>query len=251
MFMLAASWRRRPGSDPSAAVPARRGAIRLLGRLVLGLVLATLVPVLALRWIPPPASSFMLTAWASARLEGDREFRLNYRWVGWDEISPQAKLAVIAAEDQMFREHLGFDFQAIEKAWRHNRDGKRPRGASTLTQQTAKNLFLYPGRSYVRKALEAYFTLLIEASWPKRRILEVYLNIAQFGKGIYGISEAARIYFGKPATRLDEREAALLAAVLPNPLLLRADKPSSYVGRRQQWILRQMRQLGSYWDSRA
>jgi monofunctional biosynthetic peptidoglycan transglycosylase len=239
-------FRRSPSQpSPDAAVPARRRFLgRLLCRLALYFVLATVLPVLALRWLPPPASSFMLIAAAGAWLEGGRDFRLNYRWTGWDDIAVPAKRAVVAAEDQLFYQHSGFDFRAIEKAWRHNRDSRRLRGGSTLSQQTAKNLFLYPGRSYFRKALEAYFTLLIEAFWPKRRILEVYLNVAQFGKGVYGVAEAGRIFFGKPASQLDEREAALLAAVLPNPVLLRADRPSPYVRRRQQWILKQMRQLG-------
>lgn len=217
---------------------------RPLRHLPLAIFLATALPVVLLRWLPPPTSAFMLNAQLSAYLEGDAAFRLRYAWTDWDDISPAAKLAVIAAEDQLFSEHLGFDFAAMEKAWRHNQAGRHLRGASTLSQQTAKNLFLYPGRSYVRKALEAYFTALIEALWPKRRILEVYLNIAQFGAGLYGVGEAGQAYFGTSAARLGEREAALLAAVLPNPLLLKADRPSAYVRVRQTWILRQMRQLG-------
>jgi monofunctional biosynthetic peptidoglycan transglycosylase len=186
----------------------------------------------------------MVLAKASAVLEGDRDFQLHYRWVPWEDISAPMKLAVVAAEDQLFARHLGFDLKAIEKAFEHNQGSKRIRGASTISQQTAKNLFLYPGRSYFRKGLEAYFTALIELFWPKQRILEVYLNIAQFGGGIYGVAEASRLFFGKPASRISGREAALLAAVLPNPVLLRADRPSSYVERRRQWILRQMGQLG-------
>jgi monofunctional biosynthetic peptidoglycan transglycosylase len=243
MLRLSLLWLRsnRVTADAAATRP-RAG--RLVRRLILAFVLATVIPVAVLRWLPPPVSTFMLIARISAWIEGDRNFRLNYRWTAWDDISPQAKLAVIAAEDQLFGDHLGFDYHAIEQAWRHNRDGKRVHGASTISQQTAKNLFLYPGRSYLRKALEAYFTALIEASWPKRRILEVYLNIAQFGKGIYGVAEAGRIFFGKPAARLEGSEAALLAAVLPNPILLKVDKPSPYLLRRRLWIIRQMRQLG-------
>lgn len=216
----------------------------IIRNILLAFLLATLIPVAVLRWFPPPASLFMAIARISAITEGDRDFRLHYRWVSWDEISPTAKLAVVAAEDQLFAKHLGFDLNAIQQAFEHNQKGKRIRGASTISQQTAKNLFLYSGRSYVRKGLEAYFTALIELMWPKHRILEVYLNIAQFGKGIYGVSEASRLFFGKPASRLSGREAALLAAVLPNPVLLRVDHPSAYVERRRQWILRQMAQLG-------
>ncbi|WP_217807280.1 monofunctional biosynthetic peptidoglycan transglycosylase [Methylomagnum ishizawai] len=234
-------FRRKP-STPAVSWPGR--CFRWLRGLVLGFVLLTVASVALLRWLPPPITSFMLIAQAEAIAARRTDFRLNYHWVDWDGISTSAKDAVIAAEDQGFFEHGGFDFQAIEQAWRHNQTGKRLRGGSTLSQQTAKNLFLYPGRSYLRKGLEAYFTVLIEACWPKERILEVYLNIAQFGDGIYGVAEAARIYFGKTAAHLDEKEAALLAAVLPNPIVLKAGKPSAYVGRRQQWIVRQMRQLG-------
>lgn len=218
--------------------------IRFLRKTVLILLLATAIPVVLLRWLPPPASMFMILARMEALWQGDREFRVHYRWTGWDEISPQAKIAVVAAEDQRFARHLGFDLRAMKEAYEHNLRGKRVHGASTITQQTAKNLFLYPGRSYLRKGLEAYFTALIELLWPKERILEVYLNIAQFGQGIYGVSEASRIFFGKPPARIDGREAALLAAVLPNPVLLRVDRPSPYVQRRRLWIYRQMQQLG-------
>ena len=162
-----------------------------------------------------------------------------------DEISPWMGLAVIAAEDQKFPDHWGFDIAAIEKAVAHNeRNENRVRGASTLSQQTAKNLFLWDGRSYVRKGLEAGLTLGMEVVWTKRRILTVYLNIAEFGDGIFGVEEASQRYFHKPASRLTASEAALLAAVLPNPIRFKANAPSGYVRQRQQWILRQMRQLG-------
>ncbi len=151
-------------------------------------------------------------------------------------------LAVIAAEDQKFPEHWGFDVDAIETAL--GSEGERMRGASTLSQQTAKNLFLWDGRSWVRKGLEAGLTVGIETVWTKRRILTVYLNIAEFGQGTFGVEAAAQRYFHKPASRLTIAEAALLAAVLPNPIRFRADAPSGYVRQRQQWIMRQMRQLG-------
>jgi monofunctional biosynthetic peptidoglycan transglycosylase len=162
-----------------------------------------------------------------------------------DEISPWMGLAVIAAEDQKFPEHWGFDMAAIEKALSHNeRHETRIRGASTLSQQTAKNMFLWDGRSWLRKGLEAGLTVGIETLWTKRRILTVYLNVAEFGEGTFGVEAAAQRYFHKPASRLTMSEAALLAAVLPNPLRFKASAPSGYVRSRQAWILRQMRQLG-------
>ena len=153
-------------------------------------------------------------------------------------------LAVIAAEDQNFAEHFGFDWKAIEKALEHNERSRRKRGASTLSQQTAKNLFLWSSRSWVRKGFEVWFTLLLEAGWSKRRILEVYLNIVEFGDGIYGVEAASQHYFRKPAQRLRPAEAALLAAVLPNPRRFKVSSPSPYVLGRQAWILGQMQQLG-------
>lgn len=223
---------------------AKLALTRFLRKTLLTFLLATAVPVALLRWLPPPVSLFMVIARVEALWKKDRDFQVHYRWTDWEEISPEAKIAVVAAEDQRFAAHLGFDFRAMKEAYEHNLRGRRVHGASTISQQTAKNLFLYPGRSYLRKGFEAYFTALIELLWPKQRILEVYLNIAQFGKGIYGVAEAGRIFFGKPAARLNGREAALLAAVLPNPVLLRVDRPSPYVQRRQGWIYRQMRQLG-------
>ena len=211
---------------------------RFLRAALLALLLAfagTVAMVALLRWAPPPMTAFMLRD----RLVGDAG-PVEYQWVPAGGISPELALAVIAAEDQKFPLHRGFDVQAIEQAW----EGGSKRGASTISQQVAKNLFLWPGRSWVRKGLEAYFTVLIEALWPKRRILEVYMNIAQFGAGTYGAEAAARRYFRKPASALGRREAAMLAAVLPNPVVLRIDRPSAYVLRRVAWIQRQARQLG-------
>lgn len=217
---------------------------RLFKRVGLALLILPVITVLALRWLPPPTSAFMLRAAYLARWEGRTNFVLRHDWVDLTEISPTAGLAVIAAEDQLFAVHHGFNFDAMAQAFRHNLDSGRVRGGSTITQQTAKNLFLYPKRSFLRKGLEAGFTLLLELLWPKARILEVYLNIAQFGDGIYGVEAASRAFFGKPAKRLEPNEAALLAASLPNPLKLRVDRPSSYMLKRQEWIRRQMRQLG-------
>jgi monofunctional biosynthetic peptidoglycan transglycosylase len=163
--------------------------------------------------------------------------------VNLEEISPNAAVAVIASEDQQFPFHAGFDFKSIRESVRASEHGKKLRGASTISQQVAKNLFLWNG-GFVRKALEAYFTVLIEAMWPKERILEVYLNIAQFGEGVYGVEAAARHFYHKPAARLTSSDAAVMAAVLPNPLKMRIDRPSAYVISRRDWILAQMRDLG-------
>jgi monofunctional glycosyltransferase len=154
---------------------------------------------------------------------------------------------MVAAEDQNFLEHHGFDFESMEQAWERNQHSRRLRGASTISQQVAKNLFLWPGKNFVRKGLEAYFTVLLEWLLPKRRILEIYLNIVQFGDGVYGVTAAAQHYFGKSPRALSVVDYALLAAVLPNPLRLRVDRPSIYVRTRQVWILGQMRQLGPHY----
>jgi len=168
---------------------------------------------------------------------------IDYRWVDRREIAPAAARAVIAAEDQRFLEHFGLDLASIEKALETYRAGGELRGASTITQQVAKNLFLWNGRSLVRKGLEAYFALVIELLWPKERILEMYLNIAEFGPSVFGIEAAAERFFGADASRLDPRQAALLAAVLPNPKLMHAARPSAHVRTRQAEILEQMRLL--------
>ena len=196
-------------------------------------------------FLPVPFSAVMIERQLSRWLSGDFSYVAHSDWVSMDEISPWMGLAVIAAEDQKFPEHWGFDVGAIEKALAHNeRNTSRIRGASTLSQQTAKNLFLWDGRSCVRKGLEAGLTLGIETVWSKKRILTMYLNIAEFGEGVFGVEAAAQRYFRKPASRLTPSEAALLAAVLPNPIRFKASAPSGYVRSRQAWIMRQMRQLG-------
>lgn len=200
--------------------------------------------VLVLRWLDPPTSAFMVRDRMLAYGAHDAAYRFRHRWVDWKGISAQAKIAVMAAEDQKFPEHGGFDFASINQALEERESGRRVRGASTISQQVAKNLFLWPGQSWLRKGLEAYFTLLIEALWPKQRILEVYLNIAEFGKGVFGVGAASDVYFRKSAARLDAYDAALLAAVLPSPRRMRVNAPSSYVRSRQQWIVMQMRRLG-------
>lgn len=200
--------------------------------------------VLVLRFVPPPTSAFMLERRFEAWRHGERDFRLHYHWVPWSQLSKQVPLAMVASEDQTFPFNHGFDFSSIHKAIDTAEDGGRLRGASTITQQTAKNLFLWGGRSFLRKGIEAYFTVLIDLSWPKRRILEVYVNIAELGNGIYGVDAASRAFFHVPPDRLDARQGALLAAVLPDPRRLHADRPSAYVLARVDWIMQQMRQLG-------
>ena len=186
----------------------------------------------------------MLEARLAALARGDSSFHLRHIWVARSRISAPAQLAVIASEDQKFPFHHCFDFDSIHDALREQEEGVRSRGASTLSQQTAKNLFLWGGHSYVRKALEAWFTTLLELCWPKSRILEVYLNSAQFGPDVFGVEAAAQTYFHKHAAALTRAEAAQLAAVLPNPVRLHADRPSAYVAARRDWILGQMRGLG-------
>ncbi len=208
------------------------------------LFLITWLPVLLLRFIPPATSAFMLERRIGAALHGEHDFELRYHWVPWSRIAPVAPLAMVAAEDQKFPFHHGFDFESIHAAISDADEGERLRGASTISQQTAKNLFLWNGHSFVRKGIEAYFTVLIEATWPKRRILEVYANIAEFGDGIYSVEAAAQTYFGEHASQLTSHQAALLAAVLPDPRRLHANHPSAYVQRRAAWIERQMAQLG-------
>jgi monofunctional biosynthetic peptidoglycan transglycosylase len=207
-------------------------------------VLLSVASVVLLRWFDPPLSAFMAEATISAWIERDPDFSLHHEWVDLAQISPNLALAVVASEDQKFPEHWGFDVEAIEKAYKLNQHSHRVRGASTISQQVAKNLFLWSGRSYFRKGLEAYFTVLIEACWPKRRILEIYLNIAEFGKGIFGAEAAAERLLHKPASRLSRSDAAVMAAVLPNPERYSITAPSRYVEQRRAWILDQMQALG-------
>jgi monofunctional glycosyltransferase len=227
---------------PRGSVAAR--LLKWLGIAAVAWLLLTVTPVLLLRWLRPLTSAFMLEARAQAWSAQDRAYHTDFQWVSLEQISRYAAVAVIASEDQQFPFHAGFDFDSIREAIRASERGKRLRGASTISQQVAKNLFLWNGHSFVRKGLEAYFTVLIEALWPKERILEMYLNVAQFGDGIYGVQAAAHRFWRKPALRLSSGEAALLAAVLPNPLRLHAERPSRYLLQRRDWILAQMRGLG-------
>ena len=212
--------------------------------LLLILIFVSVLAVGSLRFIDPPFTAFMAEAQIEAWLSHDASYASSHRWVDLERISPNLALAVVASEDQKFPEHWGFDVAAIEKAYSLNQHSHKVRGASTISQQVAKNVFLWSGRSYFRKGLEAYFTLLIEGLWPKRRILEMYLNVAEFGHGIYGAQAAAEHFFHKDASRLTRSDAAVLAAVLPNPQHYSAAAPSRYVQQRREWILGQMQALG-------
>ncbi len=223
--------------------PLGRIARAVLSILLL-LVVLSVGSVAVFRWINPPYSAFMAEAQIAAWTGRDSSYAFRHSWVDLNRISPNLPLSVVASEDQKFPEHWGFDVESIEKAYALNQHSHRVRGASTISQQVAKNLFLWSGRSYFRKGLEAYFTLLIEGFWPKRRILEIYLNIAEFGYGTYGAEAAAQRFFHTSAARLSRGDAAVLAAVLPNPVRLSAAAPSRYVQQRRDWILRQMQALG-------
>jgi monofunctional biosynthetic peptidoglycan transglycosylase len=226
----------------------RKGRLaRLARRLLVALAawaVVTVAVVVALRWVDPPTTAFMLRDRLGALLGGEAGYEFRHDWRDWDRISPNAPLAVVAAEDQRFPAHHGFDFEQIDKALADRERGRRVRGASTISQQVAKNLFLWPGQSWFRKGLEAGLTVLIEFAWPKQRILEVYLNVAEFGRGTWGVQAASSRFFRKDAARLTRADAALLAAVLPAPKRYRADAPGPYVRRRQAWIQRQMAALG-------
>jgi monofunctional glycosyltransferase len=217
---------------------------RLLFRLLLWFLFLTIGLTVLYKFVPVPFTPLMAIRMVEQYQDEDQSVRFEKRWKSLNEISRHLPLAVVAAEDQKFLRHNGFDREAIEKAREHNKLGKTVRGASTISQQTAKNVFLWPERSYFRKGLEVYFTFLIETIWSKERILEVYLNVIEMGDGLYGAEVAAQEYFRKPAANLTRQEAALIAAVLPNPRRWNPARPTNYIRQRQQWILRQMNNLG-------
>lgn len=208
-------------------------------------ILGVLTLVLLFAHLPVPYTGVMLERQLSAWLAGKGQYQPQHQWRPLAQISPNLLQAVVAAEDQKFLQHSGFDLQAIEKALVYNSKGRKVRGASTISQQTAKNVFLWTGRSWVRKGLESGLTLLIEGAWGKGRILEVYLNSVEFGPGVFGAEAAAQRYFGISAAKLSRQQAALLAAVLPNPHRFLVQAPSPYLRKRQQWIQKQMQQLAS------
>jgi monofunctional biosynthetic peptidoglycan transglycosylase len=216
---------------------------RWLWRLFVLLPASPVILILIMRWVDPLTSSFIMQRQLSLLMEGSPE-QVKHEWVDAENITPHMKLAVVAAEDQKFPTHFGFDVEAIEKAMEHNKKKKKIRGASTISQQVAKNLFLWPSRSLLRKGLEAYLTAWIEICWPKQRILEVYLNIAQFDDNVFGVASASEQLFKTTPAALSTYQSALLAAVLPNPVRYRAEKPSPFVQRRANWIQGQMSGLG-------
>lgn len=210
-------------------------------KLLLLLIIISVAWVTTYKFINPPVTPLMLIRY----FQSDNEQRMiKSEWKSYDEISDNIKMAVIAAEDQTFPFNNGFDYQAIEEAIDQKLDGGRLRGASTITQQTAKNVFLWPERSWFRKVLEAYYTVLIDKIWGKKRILEVYLNVIETGSGIYGFEEAAQVNFGRSATNLDIVDSALIVAALPNPRLWSPAKPTEYLLQREKWIREQIKGLG-------
>jgi len=209
---------------------------RKVKRAFIILLAAQFIYIILLRWIDPPITITQLSNWVSG-------YGLKRDYINFEEMSPNIRLAVMASEDQLFPDHNGFDIKSIKKALETNKKSKRVRGASTISQQVAKNVFLWQGRSWFRKGLEVYFTFMIELFWSKERILEMYLNVAEMGKGIFGVEAAARSYFKKSASKLTRTEAARIAACLPNPKKYKAEPASSYVARRASSILRQMNNL--------
>lgn len=228
-----------PPPGPGARPSPRQRLRRAVALAVLFFLVMPAMPVLLLRVVPPPASTMMVKRWVDARSAG-RDFDLQYDWVSSKKIARSLRAAVVASEDQRFYDHGGFDWKELGNAVDEWRGGGSLRGASTISQQVAKNLFLWPGRSFLRKVFEAWFTLWIEWLWPKERILEVYLNIAEMGDGVFGAEAASRRYFKHPAATLVPHESALLAAMLPSPLRSNPANPSGYLRARQRWILRQM-----------
>jgi monofunctional glycosyltransferase len=214
----------------------------LVFKLFLILFIFSLFQVLLLRWVDPVTSSVMFQRQLELFFSGEKD--ISYIWYDYDNISKYIVLAVVASEDQNFPHHFGFDIKQINIAFKERQEKGRLRGASTITQQVAKNLFLWEGKSFFRKGIEAYYTLLIEIFWSKKRIIEIYLNIAEMGEKIFGVGSASKIYFNKRPNKLTKEESALIASVLPNPIRYSISHPSEYVRKRQTWILKQMNSLG-------
>ncbi|MFD0794339.1 monofunctional biosynthetic peptidoglycan transglycosylase [Mucilaginibacter litoreus] len=217
--------------------------LRVVKLAVIAFIAASLFGVILYRFVNPPVTWLMIQRGFERKGRG-LDWKIDKTWVDFDEIADPMKRAAVAAEDQTFLENHGFDFRAIERAIEKNSKSKKLIGGSTITQQTAKNVFLYPGRSLLRKGLEAWFTVLIEAFWGKKRIMEVYLNVIEMGDGIYGIEAASQAYFHKPASKLTKRQAAAIAVIFPSPLKWSATKPTKYLRHRQYLILKNMRRLG-------
>ncbi|HWW41077.1 monofunctional biosynthetic peptidoglycan transglycosylase [Pedobacter sp.] len=215
----------------------------ILSRILIWFLSVSILWVLAYRFINPPITLLMIERNIERKADG-KTFKTDKKWMRFEDISDNMKRAAVSAEDQLFLKHMGFDIKAIEKAYESNEKGKKVKGGSTISQQTAKNVFLWPGRSWIRKGFEAYFTLLIEMLWSKERILEVYLNVIEMGDGIYGAEAASQAYYGKSCSSLSRAEAALIAACFPNPLRWTPAHPTRYIQHRQYLIMRNMRRLG-------
>ncbi|TDG36749.1 monofunctional biosynthetic peptidoglycan transglycosylase [Pedobacter changchengzhani] len=230
-------------SQQKSRHPFLKKITNIASKVLVYFLLVSIVWVIALRFINPPITLLMVLRNIERKSAG-KSFKTEKKWVNFDEISDNMKRAAVSAEDQLFLKHVGFDVNAIEKAIASNAKGKKIKGGSTISQQTAKNVFLWPGRSYIRKGFEAYFTLLIEIFWSKERILEVYLNVIEMGDGIYGAEAASKAYYGKSCNTLTKSEAALIVACFPNPLRWTPARPTAYIRHRQNLIMRNMRRLG-------
>ncbi len=225
--------------------PSPKTVFRWIVRIIGVFVLLSILVVLILRWANPPITSYMVQNQILARWNNEKNFKLRHQWVDRQHISWTIKIATITSEDQGFAENWGFDFQQIQKALEGSNSLSTARGASTITQQTARNLFLWPAHSFFRKGLEAYFTILLDFLWPKSRILEVYLNIAQFGPHVYGVQAAGQIYFNTTAAHLSKNQSALMVTALPDPNDYDLAHPSSYMLSRRNWVLLYMNKLGN------
>ena len=217
--------------------------IRFIWKMTLWFVGLSILSVFIFKWVPVPITPLMITRAIENKLDG-KEMLLSHDWEPLENISTNLQKAVIASEDGTFLSHYGFDFEAIQKAIKNNEKGKKIKGGSTISQQTAKNVFLWQGRSYLRKGLEAYFTVLIELIWGKERIMEVYLNSIEMGDGVYGAKAATQYWYRKNATDLSKNEAAGIAAILPNPRKYKATNSSSFINRRKDRIVKHMRYVG-------
>ncbi len=214
--------------------------IRTIALCIAGFVALSFVTALIFRWVPIPATPLMVIRYFEME-----DGKIDKTWKPLSEINSSLPLAVVTSEDQKFEDHFGFDIEAIEKAAKYNQKhkGGKVKGASTISQQTAKNVFLWPSRSWIRKGFEVYFTFVIEVCWSKERIMEVYLNVIEMGPGVYGAEAAAQYYFHKPASQLTREQSALIAAILPNPIKWSAAKPTPYISRKKAWILQHMRKI--------
>jgi len=212
---------------------------RLFLKITVGFSVVSIGSVVIFRWLPVPVTPLMLSRCVEQKMNG-KEMKMKKEWVSFDKIAPDLQLAVVCSEDQNFLKHHGFDYEAIERAIDYNDTHSHKRGASTISQQTAKNVFLWQGRSWIRKGLEVYFTFLIECFWSKERIMAVYLNVIEMGDGVYGAQAASREYFHKDASKINRLECATIAATLPNPRIFHADRPDAFVLRRRTWIISQM-----------